>query len=370
MCSISLDACAPTGAAGLLEHLAVAVNLLAQGRACATAAPCLAGAVLVAVPKPEGGVRPIAIGEVLRRLTGKCLLETVKGEFFWPAQLGVAIPAGVEVAVHTVRAYVERHAASADRVLVKLDFENAFNTVSRTAMLGAVSSRFPHLARWVSWCYRAPPDLKFGAFTLKSAGGVQQGNPLGPLLFASTLQPLACELRAGPLDIASFFLDDGVVAGTPAVVGEALTHIQQRAAAVGLRLNLAKCEAIAIGATPLASLAPHLPRELLVSADGGSRVVRSFELLGAAVGVDERADKATRPLDAVAELEDPQVGLRLLRQCAGHARLVHGMRCTPPAAQLSALQEFDARVQSCFSGLTGLYLTADQAAQTTPGRMC
>ena len=127
--------------------------------------------------------------------------------------------------------------------------------------------------------YRAPTDLKFGAFTLKSAGGVQQGDPLGPLLFASTLQPLACELRAGPLDIASFFLDDGVVAGTPAVVGEA----------------------IAIGATPLASLAQHLPRELLVSADGGSRVVRSFELLGAAVGADafvarhtsERAGKAT-----------------------------------------------------------------------------
>ena len=153
------------------------------------------------------------------------------------------------------------------------------------------------------------------------------------------------------------------------------SHTQQRAAAVGLRLNLAKCEAIAIGATPLASLAPHLPRELRVNADGGSRVVRSFELLGTAVGADafvarhtsERADKATKLLDAVAELEDPQVGLRLLRQCAGHARLVHGMRCTPPAAQLSALQEFDARVQSCFSSLTGLHLTADQAAQTTRG---
>ena len=49
----------------------------------------MAGAALVAVPKPKGGVsvRPIAIGEVLRRLTGKCLL--VKDEakqHFWPAQ--------------------------------------------------------------------------------------------------------------------------------------------------------------------------------------------------------------------------------------------------------------------------------------------
>ena len=104
-----LDACVPGSADNVLEQLTAVVNLLAQGQACADIAPFLAGAALVAVPKPKGGVRPIAIGEVLRRLTGKCLLTKVKDDaksFFWPVQMGVAVPAGAEVAVHTVRAYI------------------------------------------------------------------------------------------------------------------------------------------------------------------------------------------------------------------------------------------------------------------------
>ena len=90
----------PPGAANNLhEHLAGLVNLLAQGQACPEIAPVLAGAGLVALPKPHGGVRPIAVGEVLRRLTGKCLMTLARDEarsFFWPVQLGVAVPAGVE----------------------------------------------------------------------------------------------------------------------------------------------------------------------------------------------------------------------------------------------------------------------------------
>ena len=105
------------------------LSLLAQGQACPAAACALAGAGLVAVPKPKGGVRPIAICEVLRRLTGKCLMAHVREaarEHLFPTQLGVAVPGGAEVAVHTVRAWVDRHRLGGRKVLVKLDFENAF----------------------------------------------------------------------------------------------------------------------------------------------------------------------------------------------------------------------------------------------------
>ena len=94
------------------------------------------------------------------------------------------------------------------------------------------------------------------------------------------------------------------------------------------------------------------------------RLLRSFELLGAPIGneaftashVAARVDKAATLLEAGGELEDPQVGLRLLRSCAGHVRLVHSMRCAPPGAQSHGFQAFDALVRSSFGALTSIHL--------------
>ena len=324
----------------LLQHLASVVGLLAQGQACPAAAAAFAGASLIALPKPNGGVRSIAIGETLRRLIAKCLLGEVRQrarEYFWPAQVGVAVPGGGEVAVHTTRSWVERHARQADKVLLKLDFKNAFNEVSRQAVLDTAQAQFPALARWVTWCYQAPASLYFGRGTIiPSAAGVQQGDPFGPLLFAAAIQPLAAQLRAS-LPFSVFYLDDGVIAGDIASVSQALAAIQQQAASLGVTLNLDKCELIAVGPTSPAALARNFPRQLVTDADGHSRVLRNFELLGAALGdndfiaehTQQRVRAGKQLLDAIASLEDPQVGLRLLRPVRGIAAL-----CTAYVATL------------------------------------
>ena len=81
---------------------------------------------LVALPKPGGGHRPIAVGEVLRRVVGKCLAAEVRDQawqYLEPRQVGVGTPAGAEAVVHTVRQWVRRHRRDAGRVLVKLDLE-------------------------------------------------------------------------------------------------------------------------------------------------------------------------------------------------------------------------------------------------------
>jgi hypothetical protein len=94
-------------------------------------------------------------------------------------------------------------------------------------------------------------------------------------------------------------------------------------------------------------------------------VQRDFELLGAAVGdaafvrahTAERAAKAGDLLDSLGELEDPQVALRLLRACAGFARMLHSMRCNPVTAQTMALDMFDGMLRRSFGDFTG-YLWA------------
>ena len=372
------DALLPGSGDSLLQHLTAVVGLLAQGQACPEAACALAGASLVAVPKPKGGIRPIAIGELLRRLTGKCLMTQVRTaarEHLFPEQVGVAVPSGAEAVVHTVRAWLARHSGSTQKVLVKLDFENAFNTLSRQQVLDTVAHAFPELARWVSWCYSRETWLQFGQSTLRSAAGVQQGDPLGPLLFATALQPLAQELRQTSLDLSVFYLDDGVLAGDLPTVAAALQLVQSKASSVGLRLNLAKCELAAVGATTLADVLPHFPQALLFDETGHSKLLSNFELLGAPLGDDDfvsgyaqdRVRRAKPLLEAVALLEDPQVALRLLRACAGHVRLVHTMRCAPPLAQDPALVDFDSSVRGCFSSFTGLHLDTAQWGQASRG---
>lgn len=336
------DALGLGAADALLEQLTAVINLLVQGHACNSIMPLLAGAGLVALPKPSQGVRPIAIGELLRRLTAKCLTHEVRADakaYLWPAQVGVAVKAGGEVAVHTLRAWVGRRAASDNSVVVKVDFRNAFNTVSRDVVLREVREHFPALARWASWCYQAPSTPQFGNTTISCSSGVQQGDPLGPLLFAAALQPVAMAFRNGPVDFSVFYLDDGVLAGPVEAVAQALGMLQQASANLGLSLNLEKSEAIAVGRTSAASLTAHLPSALLTQPDGASRVLRDFAFLGAAIGrrafleahAAARVETAGKLLDAVGALHDPQVALRLLRASAGFARLVHTMRCCPPA---------------------------------------
>ena len=200
------------------------------------------------------------------------LVREEASSHFWPAQAGVAVKGGAEKAVHAVRAWTQRRAGSRTKVLVKLDFSNAFNCVSRDAVLQQACQHFPALARWAVWCYQQPTRRQFGERALDSCSGVQQGDHLGPLLFAAALQPLAAELRTGPLDIAVHYLDDSVLAGDLAAVGAALAQVEQRAAAIGLTLNLAKSEVVALGPMPEAVLDACLPAALLRNADGSSRV--------------------------------------------------------------------------------------------------
>ena len=154
----------------------------------------LAGGSLTALNKQKEGCppdfRPIAVGETLRRLTGKCLCALVKekaSDFFQPLQLGVSCTLGSEKIIHGLRRCMDEHWDSDDFVVLKIDMKNAFNLVSRQALLDECATFFPELLLWASWCYGSHPLLWHSLGQLSSEAGVQQGDPLGPLFFALVL---------------------------------------------------------------------------------------------------------------------------------------------------------------------------------------
>ena len=95
-------------------------------------APFLAGANLTALPKKDDGIRPVAVGEVWRRLTAKSLCNSFKeksASFFSPHQIGVGQTLGTEIGLETARQWCSRNSDKPSSVFVKIDFANAFNCV-------------------------------------------------------------------------------------------------------------------------------------------------------------------------------------------------------------------------------------------------
>ena len=142
------------------------------------------GASLTALNKKDGEVRPIAVGCTLRRLVAKVASRSAMermGQYLAPLQLGYGTPLGAEAAVHASRSY--HHLLPFDHVLLKLDFRNAFNTVRRDKILVAARDMVPEIFPLIFPCYSAPSTLFFRDTSLLSAEGVQQGDPLGQLMF-------------------------------------------------------------------------------------------------------------------------------------------------------------------------------------------
>ena len=74
------------------------MNHLLSGKAPSCLSPWLCGALLTALLKKGGGVRPIAVGEVIRRLASRlCCLAvrpSLPSVFIPYGQVGVGIPGG------------------------------------------------------------------------------------------------------------------------------------------------------------------------------------------------------------------------------------------------------------------------------------
>ena len=84
-------------------------------------------------------------------------------------------------------------------VMAKVDLSNAFNRVDRKVLLTECRDLCPDVFPWAAWLYRCSSSLLLGnGQELSSQQGVQQGDPLGPLLFSLALQRLVDRLT--PLD--------------------------------------------------------------------------------------------------------------------------------------------------------------------------
>ena len=239
---------------------------------------------------------------------------------------------------------------------------NAFNVVSRQAFLSECSLHFPELYPWVLWCYGQHPILWHPMGTLTSECGVQQGDPLGPLLFCLVLNILVKDICSDPncahLSFHSWYLDDGVVAGPSLAVQKVLALIEEKGPPLGLLVNFSKCEVFS-------PTDVNLFRGELIRSSSPNIVI-----LGVPIGdlefcsnyISNKCASAKLLLHKLEEVgaQDAQVALVLLRLCGSFCKLAHLARATPPSLSIKALELFDIDVRHCFSQCTAVD-TSDEA---------
>ena len=163
----------------------------------------------------KNDVRPIGIGEVLRRIISKCIMKTARDDTknaVGNLQLRAGRQAGAEAAVHAAKEIFMDKECEA---VLLVDASNAFNPLNRQAMMHNISVLCPTLAAYVKNTYEVAPRL-FAAkdLKLKSEEGTNQGDPITMAAYAlglSVLQSKICQNNKGAEHIA--YADDLAGAG-------------------------------------------------------------------------------------------------------------------------------------------------------------
>ena len=346
----------------LVTRLTEFTNMCLKGHVPVDIQPVFCGASLCALAKKDGGIRPIAVSSTLRHLVSKAACKKVSKKMateFSPIQLGFGIPRASESVAHATRSYVAN--LQSDQGLLKLDFCNAFNMVHRDNLFQTVHDVLPELYPFVHMCYALSSLLNFGDYLLLSDEGVQQGGPLGLLLFCASSLKLA---RSMTSEFNLWYMDDSSVGGDVSSLLYDLDTIQRVGPTIGLVLNDAKCEIITNDDNMVASFQAAMPNICHIQSD-------DVIMLGAPVGSESSVDMVLNDKLAAFWLLasrltslQAQDALFLLKNCFSTPKLLYMLRCGA-CYKSAVLSEYDGVIRDTLKIVLNVDLPDDIWKQAT-----
>ena len=325
---------------------------------------------LVALQKPNGRVRALVVGDVLRRIVGRVLARHFAPRLqqaCMPHQFGLSTRSGTEAVSRLLRAATE---ANPRATVLSVDAVGAFDHVSRSAMLTALYAR-PELQPLLPFArqFYADPstytwyDDDERAHNISQGEGGEQGDPLMPALYALAQHEALCDLHSQLQDGEAVFafLDDTYIVAAPDRVR---TLYDTLASALWDRARIRLHQ----GKTRIWNAAGEEPPNI-GDLGGNEESVwvgdwtlppesQGLTVLGSPLGHDafvarqlrRKRDDQDRLLQRIPTVDDLQAGWLLLHSCAA-TRANYLLRILPPHLTAEYATEHDAAVARCLATL-------------------
>jgi hypothetical protein len=163
----------------------------------------------------DPGIRPIGIGEVLRRIMGKSVVKLLKPEILdtvGPLQLSAGQEGGCEAACHAMADIFEEDDCQG---VLLVDASNAFNSLNRNTALLNVRHTCPEFSTYLINTYRQPSKLFLpGGCHISSREGTTQGDNCASGFYSISTMLMIKELSLIPHIKQIWYADDGGAGGT------------------------------------------------------------------------------------------------------------------------------------------------------------
>ncbi len=326
---------------------------------------------LTALRKPNGGVRGIVAGDVVRRLVSRTAAQQASDEVeaaTAPFQYALSTRAGTECVAHALQAATD---FDEEATVLSIDGIGAFDSISRAAMLQALadlpgaSGLLPFVKLW----YGRPSSYLWEddagqPFEIAQGEGGEQGDALMPLLYAlgqhRALQAINSRLR--PDERLFAFLDDLYVVARPERIATIYNVLEEELwNHARIRINAGKTQVWNRGGfvpDHVDALGPRAWR-------GGNETPpaqRGVKILGTPLGHAEFVKKTLADLlteqrtllERIPNVQGAQAAWLLLLFCAA-ARPNYYTRVVPPSLSAEYALEHDEALWSCLCNVLGVH---------------
>ena len=197
----------------LREHLAFFAKLIATQIIDPAVLETYVACRLIPLDKDPGSaelqIRPIGVGEVIRRIVGKTIMWSLHSEIqaaAGPLQVSSGLKGGAEAAIHSMKLKFENEAT--DAVLL-VDAANAFNRLNRLVALHNIQYVCPPFATILINTYRIPARLFIvGGGEIESAEGTTQGDTLAMAFYGLGTNPILQDLKKETPAVSLVWLAD------------------------------------------------------------------------------------------------------------------------------------------------------------------